>query len=88
VTRKRVTRWFGAEGYVIYEDVRGVEWQSRFRYEHDGHQVWARLDTWDRTSELDDPEAAYPRNGWAEEELPEGPEPGASVYETRGVVSA
>lgn len=32
--RKEVTRWYGAEGYVIYEDVRGVEWQSRFRYEH------------------------------------------------------
>jgi hypothetical protein len=24
----------GRGGYVIYEDVRGVEWQSRFRYEH------------------------------------------------------
>jgi hypothetical protein len=86
--QKRIAPWFGAEGYVVYEDVRGVQWQSRFRYEHDGHQVWARLCKWDPTSKLDDPEAAFPREGWAEEKLPDGPEPGTSVYDTRGVTSA
>jgi hypothetical protein len=83
---KQVTRWYGAEGYVIYEDVRGVQWQSRFRYEHDGHEVWARLREWKPSSELDDPKAAFPRKGWAEEKLPEGPEPGTSVYDERGVI--
>jgi hypothetical protein len=85
--RKRVTRWYGAEGYVIYEDVRGKEWQSRFRYEHDGKQVWARLEKWDRTAKLGNPQDAFPRKGWADEETPDGPEPGASVYEKRGVIS-
>jgi hypothetical protein len=84
---KRVSRWYGAEGYVVYEDVRGVEWQSRFRYEHDGTLVWAGLRTWNRSSELDDPAEAFPRKGWAEEKLPDLPEPGASVYEQRGVIS-
>jgi hypothetical protein len=28
--RKRVTRWYGAEGYVIYEDVRGVSGSPAF----------------------------------------------------------
>jgi hypothetical protein len=83
---KRVTRWYGAEGYVVYEDVSDVQWQSRFRYEHDGKQVWARLDKWGRTSELGPPKSAFPRDGWAEEELPDGPEPGTSVYDRRGVI--
>ena len=83
--QKRVTRWFGAEGYVIYEDVRGDEWQSRFRYEHDGRQVWARLDEWDRSSQLGDPQVAFPRDEWAEEKPPHLPEPGESVYERRGL---
>jgi hypothetical protein len=73
--QKGIARWFGAEGYVVYEDVRGVEWQSRFRYEHSGGQVWARLLAWERSSELDDPELAFPREGWADEELPDEPEP-------------
>jgi hypothetical protein len=72
--RKGVSRWYGAEGYVIYEDVRGVEWQSRFRYEHDGHQVWARLFEWRPSSELGDPETEFPREGWADEDLPDLPE--------------
>jgi hypothetical protein len=58
---RRVTRWYGAEGYVVYEDVQGVEWQSRFRYEHDGKLVWARLREWKCSSELDDPAEAFPR---------------------------
>jgi hypothetical protein len=60
---KRVTRWYGAEGYVVYEDVRDVQWQSRFRYEHDGKQVWAQLEKWGRTSELGQPKSAFPRKG-------------------------
>lgn len=72
---KAVGRWWGAEGYVVYEDVRGVEWQSRFRYEYSRNHVWARLLDWDPTSVLGDPEAAFPREGWAEEEMPDESEP-------------
>jgi hypothetical protein len=84
--KKSVGDWYGAEGYVVYEDVRDVEWQSRFRYEHDGKLVWARLCKWNHSSKLDDPDTAFPRKGWAEEELPDLPKPGASVYDERGVI--
>jgi hypothetical protein len=40
---KRIENWSGAEGYVVYDDTQGDEWQSRFRYEQAGGQVWAEL---------------------------------------------
>jgi hypothetical protein len=73
--RKQVSRWYGAEGYVIYEDVRGVQWQSHFRFEHDGHQVWAQLFEWGPTTELGNPATNLPREDWAEEEVPDLREP-------------
>jgi hypothetical protein len=43
--------------------------------EYSGNHVWARLLDWDPTSVLGDPEAAFPREGWAEEEMPDESEP-------------
>jgi hypothetical protein len=75
--QKRIGQWSGAEGYVKYEDVRGVEWQSRFRYEQTEGEVWASLVEWGTTKELGEP--TYPRPGWAEE----GPgEPAPERYRT------
>jgi hypothetical protein len=73
--RKAVERWWGVEGYVVYEDVRGEQWQSRFRYEYSGGEVWARLTDWAPTRKLGDPDAAFPRSGWANEPMPEEAEP-------------
>jgi hypothetical protein len=72
---RKVAHWFGAEGYVIYEDVQGDEWQSRFRYENDGTQVWAKLVEWGKSADFDDPATAFPRSGWAEEENLAPPDP-------------
>jgi hypothetical protein len=72
---KRIGRWWGAEGYVVYQDVRGVEWQSRFRYQHSGSNVYARLGEWAPSSSLDDPNEAFPREGWADEAMPDEPDP-------------
>lgn len=60
--------WWGAEGYIVYEDIQGREWQSRFRYESDGSQVWAKLTKWGTSADLGDPAVAFPREGWAEED--------------------
>jgi len=72
--REQVGRWFGAEGYVLYEDVRDVQWKSLFRYEHSGGQVFAKLVEWGPTT-ADELELAFPRAGWADEELSDEPEP-------------
>jgi hypothetical protein len=73
--RKAVERWWGLEGYLVYEDVRGDQWQSRFRYEYSGGEVWARLTAWARTKKLGDPDSAFPRPGWVDEYMPNEPEP-------------
>ena len=73
--RKAVERWWGLEGYVVYEDVRGEQWQSRFRYEYSGGEIWAKLTAWAPTKKLRDPDKAFPRPGWASEFMPNEPEP-------------
>jgi hypothetical protein len=72
---KAVSRWWGVEGFIFYEDVRGNEWQSHFRYEYSGREVWARLLEWGPSEEIGDPYSEFPRKGWAEEQLPDEPEP-------------
>lgn len=74
---KEIGRWWGTEGYVVYRDVRGDEWQSRSRYEYSGSHVYARLFEWALSSTLDDPTDAFPREGWAAERMPDEPEPEA-----------
>jgi hypothetical protein len=80
---RNLRHWWGAEGYVIYEDIQGSEWQSRFRYESDGAQVWAKLTNWGESADLGDPAAAFPREGWAEEENSALPGPSRSKTDFR-----